>query len=210
MEVHGSRLNGHRQEIRCSDCGHRYLIAGGQLSSRCTHCGNIVAVNASTIVNADVTLPPLPESKPNPLAAFAKLPDGFRVQEIISSYQIEWQLWAELVKNFADPHFHSAYLAQAVAKDQIMQASERYREHRSVMTLLADDRWQAEISDLMLGRLEQLSLMRLTQTETASPVYRWWAELTSEPMRARLLKFGWIVAGMIIVLRILLKQMVQY
>jgi hypothetical protein len=76
------------------------------------------------------------------------------------------------------------------------------------MALLADDRWQAEVSDLMLGRLEQLSLMRMQQTEAASPFYRWLAELNSDPFRRRLLKFTWIVAGMGLALRLLLKQLV--
>jgi hypothetical protein len=166
-----------------------------------------VAVNASTIMNPEVASAPA-ETQPDPLAAFAGLPNGQRVQEIISGFQIEWQLWAELVKNFADPHYHAAYVSQAVAKNMLLEASERYRAHRSVMALLADDRWQAEVSDLMLGRLEQLSLMRMQQTEAASPFYRWLAELNSDPFRRRLLKFTWIVAGMGLALRLLLKQLV--
>lgn len=206
MELHGSRLEGRRQEIRCSDCGHTYLIAEGQLSSRCTHCGNISAHAVSPtpeaiLVSRETVVP----GQKNPLDAFQKLPDGLLVQEVLSRYQIEWQLWSVLVKNFSDPVYHAAYLSQAVAGGAISEASERYRMHRSTMVLLRDDHWQAEVADLMLTRLERLSLLRMQQTERVNYLYLRWAELmTDQPLRAKLIRFGWFVVGMSLFLRLVL------
>jgi ribosomal protein S27E len=209
MEVHGSRQIGRRQEIRCTDCKHTYVIAEGQLSSRCTYCGNISTHHAkSRVLNSAVLndfqteVSRLP-STPNPLAQFHVLPDGNAVQDILSRYQVEWQLWAVLVKNFADPIYHSAYISQAISKNVISQASDRYRAHGAVMVLNNDDRWQSEVSDLMLSRLENLSLLRLQQTETADLLYlRWLALVNDYPLRAKIFRFAWIVGGMAMVLRL--------
>ncbi|MGZ6289358.1 MAG: hypothetical protein ACXWQO_14315 [Bdellovibrionota bacterium] len=209
-ETHGSRLEGRRQEIRCSDCGHTYIIAEGQLSSRCTYCGNIstlvqakardFAPGPLNYQQAEITrLPP----KPDPLARFHVLADGHEVQEILSAYQVEWQLWATLVKNFSNPAHHAAYLSQAIAKNTIDIASGRYRTHGAVMVLNKDDRWQSEVADLMLSRLENLSLMRLQQTETADLFYlRLLATVNSHPLRAKVMRFAWVTAGLVAVLRL--------
>jgi hypothetical protein len=66
-----------------------------------------------------------------------------------------------------------------------------------------DDRWQSEVSDLMLSRLENLSLLRLQQTETADLLYlRWLALVNDYPLRAKIFRFAWIVGGMAMVLRL--------
>ncbi|MGE3262825.1 MAG: hypothetical protein AB7K68_13675 [Bacteriovoracia bacterium] len=206
MELHGSRLEGRRQEIRCSDCGHTYLIAEGQLSSRCTHCGNISAHAVSPAPEAALVFrETIVPGQKSPLDAFQKLPDGLKVQEVLSRYQIEWQLWSVLVRNFSDPVYHAAYLSQAIAASAISEASERYRMHRSAMVLLRDDHWQAEVADLMLTRLERLSLLRMQQTERVNYLYLRWAELMADqPLRAKLIRFGWFVAGMSLFLRLVL------
>lgn len=107
-------------------------------------------------------LPRLREEKPaDPLAEFHKTPDGAVVEELRTKYQVEWQLWAALTRDFRNPALHQAYLTRALAANELDRASSRYRDHSAVMALLDDSRWQAEIADLMVSRIEQLALVRM-------------------------------------------------
>lgn len=201
MEVHGIRTEARRQEIRCRDCGHTYLIAEGQRGSHCTRCGNIAAHGAEEVTTIVVSAPAV-----DTLAAFRKTADGKRVEEILGRYQGEWQLWAKVVENFSAPEFHAAYLARVVSTSAISSAVERYRLHHSVMVLHRDQSWQAEVSDLMIQRLEQLAMIRLEQTEGATNLYlRALAFfVNSYPLRARFLRYVWLLLGMAIVLRMMI------
>ncbi|MGZ3655682.1 MAG: hypothetical protein ACXVB9_19945 [Bdellovibrionota bacterium] len=209
METHGIHTGAPRKEITCSDCGHVYLIAQGQRSGACRQCGNVAFVGEniealSVEIVAKRILPRLPvrTPPPSPLDAFRATPDGLAVEKIRMQYQVEWQLWAALVKNFADPAFHMAYLCQAIAAGELERAAERYREHRSVMAILADSLWQAEASDLMLTRIEAISISRMANArgnyEFDIPGF-----LKLLPYDSRLAKVGWIAIGLFLAARIL-------
>ena len=216
MEVYGSGTTSVRKEITCVDCGHVYLIAQGQPSARCQSCGNIEffasgevefprtadaypkKLSAFSQAIASRVLPRLSSSAPaDPLLPFRATPDGLAVEDLRIRYQVEWQLWAALVKNFQDPAHHMAYICQATASHQLETAAQRYKEHRSVMALLADSRWQAEVSDLMLSRIEAISLMRM-QSDAGG----WWTQLPARfyLMRtdSRAMRYLWVLAGVVI------------
>ena len=130
------------------------------------------------------------------LAQFRVTPDGNRVQELIFRYQVEWQLWAEAVRHFADPAYHAAYISLAVSANSFAAAAERYREHRSVMALRPAESWQADVADLMLSRLETLSMMRLEQTERPSLLARANALALSIPRPPEWMRwYLWILVG---------------
>jgi hypothetical protein len=174
METHGIHTEAGRKEITCSDCGHSYLIGRDQSSGVCSACGNVaLLVNPSIAAHglgalseeivAKRILPRLrgPETAPDPLEVFRATPNGNAVEAIRMQYQVEWQLWAALVNNFGDPAHHAAYLCGSIVSGNLDAAAGRYREHRSVMALLADSRWQSEVADLMLSRIESISVARM-------------------------------------------------
>jgi hypothetical protein len=217
MDANPNLAFGTRKEIRCRDCGHIYSVAVGQRSSRCEVCGNIefhtdaapigttaprAAVSgtgATTVVTS--YLAPAEPIDPNAkiLARFQITPRGPEVQEILVRYQVEWQLWAMLVKNFEDPAFHGAYLAMAVQTHAFDQATKRYQEHRSVMALSPETHWQAEISELMLSRLELLTSVRMEQEGGAGFRLPHWLQYI--PINSRPFRIAWILLGMFLVAR---------
>jgi len=131
----------------------------------------------------------------DPLARFRASPDGAQVEEIRMRYQVEWQLWAVLVKNFGDPAYHMAYISEAAVSGELGRAAERYREHRSVMALLPDTRWQADAADLMLSRVEAIHATRL-----ASPAAGLFgslpAWLLTLPLASGAFRWAWIALGL--------------
>jgi hypothetical protein len=204
MEPHGIHPVDGRKEINCSDCGHPYVIAQGQQSSRCLICGNIefFAGPRKFVVREAAKIAPL-ERRPapqSPLVAFEGCPDGVEVERIRSRFQVEWQLWAALVKKFEDPVYHSAYLCQAISAGKLSLATERYREHRSVMALLGDSLWQAEVADLMLLRIERITFSRLEPGRNRFAVPEW---LLLAPLDARVIKVAWIAVGVFVGLKLL-------
>jgi hypothetical protein len=173
METHGIEVPANRKAITCADCGHVFLVDALQRGGSCSACGNVAYVAADSsgelaALVAKRVLPRLREQKEDALAAFRSAPDGQRVEDFRMRYQVEWQLWAALVRDFRDPALHAAYLTSMLAENQLERAGERYREHRSVMALLDDSRWQAEIADLMLARVEALALSRIPATPRSS------------------------------------------
>lgn len=128
--------------------------------------------------------------------------DGNAVEEIRMRYQVEWQLWAALTKRFEDPMHHTAYLCQAIAASELERAAERYREHRSVMALLDDSRWQADVADLMLSRIENITVARLAAT--TSQRYSWPAWLMLAPLDGRVMKVAWLALGIVVATRLIL------
>jgi predicted nucleic acid-binding Zn-ribbon protein len=146
--------------------------------------------------------PALPEA-PAPdeiLARFQSTPDGHAVQEIIERYQVEWQLWAVLVKNFGNPVYHAAYLAQVTAMQAFDEASARYREHRAVMTLSENTRWEADVADLMISRVETLATLRMEQQ--GSDGFRLPAWLYLLPLQSKPFRIAWITLGLLSVARL--------
>lgn len=135
-----------------------------------------------------------PAGPVDPLAVFRVTPDGHTVESLRVRYQVEWQLWAELVHHFGDPAYHAAYLATVVAGTALKTASERYQEHRAVMALLPDSRWQADVADLMLARIESLSLARLAM-EKVDHGFDLPAIFQYVPYRSRAIKAGWLAIG---------------
>ncbi|RZA06831.1 MAG: hypothetical protein EOP11_09310 [Proteobacteria bacterium] len=134
------------------------------------------------------------------LEKFRKTPDGLAVQEIIERYQVEWQLWATLVKNFAEPTYHAAYLAQITAEQNFEEASARYRDHRAVMLLSESTRWEAEVAELMISRVEMLATLRLEQQVGNGfrvPAWLWLLPVQSRPFRV-----AWITLGMLTVAKL--------
>lgn len=214
MQEHGIRTEGVRKEIRCSDCGHLYLIAEGQQSSRCLVCGNIEFFAANVEPMRDlgflsksvlekrvlprIQVPDARTEKPKPfhysLEDFKKTPDGKVVEEILIRYQVEWQLWSMVVRNFQEPAFHSAYLAYAAAYRAFDQASARYRDHRSAMLLLQDSAWQSEVADLMLHRLEAMANVRMELEGRNGIELPHFVHLL--PSQSRILKYAWFFFGM--------------
>lgn len=142
-------------------------------------------------------LPPAEEAKPNPLDAFEGTPDGAAVEEIRMRYQVEWQLWAALVRRFNDHTYHMAYVCQCASLHELDKAAARYREHRNVMAVSQETRWQAEVSELMLARIESIAAMRMSSDHGT-----WWTELLSRVylMRTEIkaLGIGWVVLGMVL------------
>lgn len=213
MEVHGSGTTSVRKEITCGDCGHVYLIAQGQPSARCVSCGNIEflpsvdadpkKLNGLSQAIASRVLPRLQEKAvaPDPLAPFRATPSGHDVENIRMRFQVEWQLWSVLVKNFHDPAYHMAYISQCTSTHELETAAQRYKEHRSVMALLSDSRWQSEVAELMLSRIEAISLMRLQSGGGG-----WYSEL---PVRfyqmrtdSRVMRYLWVLTGVVIMVKI--------
>ncbi len=141
-------------------------------------------------------------SDTDPLSSFQSNPDGNVVERIRIRYQIEWQLWAALVKQFQDPAYHMAYLCQAISASQLDIASERYREHRSVMALLLDSRWEAQVADLMLARIENITNARMPAASSglrfALPA---WVMLA--PFNGKLMKIAWLAIGFFAAMKLL-------
>jgi hypothetical protein len=136
------------------------------------------------------------------LEAFRTAPDGKAVEQLHIQFQVEWQLWAALVMHFQDPAYHMAYITAALAENRLEQAAERYREHRSVMALLGDSKWQAEVSDLMLARIENLSVSRmpLSQGDYGFDIPDF---LKLLPFDSRLPKVMWIAFGLFLAAKLL-------
>lgn len=203
METHGNSPLELRKEIRCRDCGHGYSVGIGQRSSRCSACGNVAfhaesegaAFLAGAVLSRVESRLPQREPEANPLAAFAQPADGLAVNQLLHRYQVEWQLWAMLVKNFADPIYHAAYLAQVLQSRALDQAARRYREHRSVMALSTDSLWQAEVADLMLGRIESLTAMAMAAEGRGG--LRWPEWVLRLPLESRVFRVGWIALGLV-------------
>lgn len=215
METHGIHTEAGRKEITCADCGHVYLIASGQSSGVCSVCGNVALLGSaaqptrgigalSEEIVAKRVLPRLraPEPAPDPLDAFRATPDGARVEELRMQYQVDWQLWAALVKNFSDPAYHMAFLCSAITAGTLEDAANHYREHRSVMAVLADSRWQAEVADLMLTRIENISLARMPN-QRGDYGFDLPAFLKVLPADSRVMKVAWISIGMFLVAKFL-------
>lgn len=211
MEIDVSGSSSVRKEITCTDCGHIYLVAQGQQSSRCQNCGNIEFLpgekaapeklkSLSHQIVAKRVLPRLDKGT-DFLLPFRATPDAMAVEELRMRYQVEWQLWAVLVKNFQSPVYHMAYFCQATVANQLEQAAERYRQHRAVMALLPDSRWQAEVAELMLSRIESLSIVRMNAEGQG-----WWAQLPSRFLMLRtdsqIMRYSWIGIGIIVFVKL--------
>lgn len=216
MDLHGTQTPQSGKEIQCSDCGHRYKISPSQRSSRCAACGNIEFLSDSAEPLAEISrasrellhknvIPLLAPRKANEktensrLDPFRTTPDGFRVQEILNKYQVEWQLWAMVVKNFGDPAFHGAYMTQILSDGSFDNAINRYQEHRAVMILSRENAWQAEVSDLMLDRVQSLSLMRMKMEGRGFRLPAWMLLL---PIESRIFRMGFILFGMLVIARL--------
>lgn len=152
MQIHGTREESIRQEIRCSDCGHSYLLLAKTLTSRCPRCSNIEYLPSR--IEKEITPPLTPEDLQK--TSFSNSP---QVEEILFRIQEEWLLWAELVNNFANPHYHSAYLSRATRDRELARASERYRRHRDQMAFTRKDEWQVKVADFQLKRVAQLQIL---------------------------------------------------
>lgn len=200
MEFYRSATTAPRKEIRCSDCGHSYAIAPSQLSSTCEQCGNI-GFHSGPALPAQQA-PGGEEDKR--LKAFASVPDGNAVQEVLMRYQVEWQLWAMTVLNFSDPAYHMAYLTCVMTGRNFELGIGRYRDHRAAMILTKEEHWQAEVADRMIERLERMAVLRFSQDEGVT----FWNRLASASyltLSARsVARVGWIIIGMALLSRIFL------
>ena len=153
MELNLTREESFRQEIRCTDCGHKYLLFRKQLSCRCPRCGNIEYIPA-----------PAQARKPEPLdeiflQKFRQPVLSTAVEEVLLCYMQEWDLWAALVDNFENPAFHSAYLSTMMRERALAPAALRYRKHLNMMKMISGEGWQCEIAKIQLTRISQLQLV---------------------------------------------------
>ncbi len=131
----------------------------------------------------------------DPLERFSRAPDGNKVNELLYEFQVEWQLWSELVKNFSNPDYHSAYMTRLIQAREFAIGVNRYQEHRSTMALSAETRWQAEVADLMLARIEKLALVRMEMEDRSVSLPEWLLLLpltTSPTVRVGLITLGMI------------------
>jgi DNA-directed RNA polymerase subunit RPC12/RpoP len=209
MDTHGTQPPLTGQEIRCSDCGHRYFVAVQARSGRCQACGNIEFLTQDAKPLNDLLKPsqpgivfPLPIAKPSDpphLAQFRGTPDGVEVQEILNRYQIEWQLWAMVVKHFEKPAYHAAYLTHVISEGNFELGTRRYQEHRGVMILSRELSRQADIADLMLERLQNLSLVRMAMEGRGLRLAEWVLAL---PLQSRIFKYGFVLLGMLLAARL--------
>lgn len=135
-----------------------------------------------------------PAGNPVENGSFGAAPDGLKVEEILVKYQVEWQLWAMVVKHFADPAYHSAYLSHVVSMRSFDRAAERYREHRAVMMLGQDHHWQADVADLMLERIQTISLVCLENEARGIRAPEW---LQLLPWNSSTMRIGWITLGLL-------------
>jgi hypothetical protein len=213
----GYKRSEDRREITCSDCGHVYAIALGQQSGHCKKCGNIEFLpliakprpglgSLTQEILSRRVLPRLESQiddvRTDPLASFRTTPDGQTVEALRMRFQVEWQLWAMLVRNFHDHSYHMAYVCQCASLHELAKAASRYREHRNVMALSADTRWQAEVAEQMLVRVESIAAMRLNADHGT-----WWTGVLARfyLMKTEIgaLGVGWIVLGLILSLKLL-------
>lgn len=188
MDLHGTHSPAASKEIQCADCGQRYRAALQWRSARCPQCGNIEFFP----VQESGGLAPEEEAAAE-LQRFRGTPSGHEVERLLIRHQVEWQLWAAVVKNFSDPAHHSAYLSLALSFHCLDQAAARYREHQAVMALLPDSRWQAEVAEVMLGRLESLSAVQMQREASGLRLPSWVLLL---PVESRTLRVGWILLGL--------------
>lgn len=185
-------------------------------SARCSNCGNIQVLDASAApadTGADLSVArsllktallgpePVVAEPESPIQRFQSMPDSARVQEILTQYQVEWQIWAMVAKNFGDPAFHSAYLTHIVSRASFDRAAERYREHRSVMALGRDGLWQAEVADLMLERIENLAGMRMKMEGGGGLILPYW--LLALPLGKGVFRVAWIALGLVLAFKLM-------
>jgi len=183
MQYYGTREARERQEIRCSDCGHRYLFLQKALSSYCPRCGNIEY------------LPIAPAAEKDFLKKFTTTLHSIEVEEILFRIQEEWRLWAELVEHFEEPAYHGAYLSLTTRKCILAVAAERYKKHRTFMTGISGASWQVKLADLQLRRISNLQISFLEFREPKNllvklPKFLWHYERTQ--------RMFWFIIGMIL------------
>jgi hypothetical protein len=210
MDVHGTPRPAARKEIRCSDCGHVYWVADSNRSARCSACGNIQAsgevanlgdLSQRLLDGAALSLRGGEEKQGTILDRFHLPQNGAEVQALLSRYQVEWQLWAMVVNHFEDPLYHTAYLCQVTGRRDLSRAAERYREHRSVMAVGRDTMWQAEVADLMIERIENLSRMRMEMGGGGGIILPYW--LLSLPLGKGVFRIAWITLGLFLGFRLM-------
>lgn len=197
------------RSVRCSACGNIQGVSDGAPSVSAEAAGDVSAARSllktALLGPEEIALepaPPEPEPEPEPLISrFRAAPDSARVQEILTRYQVEWQIWAMVAKNFGDPAYHSAYLTHICSRGAFDRAAERYREHRSVMALGRDGLWQAEVADLMLERIENLSAMRMKMEGGGGLILPYW--LLALPLGKGVFRVAWITLGLVLVFKLL-------
>lgn len=186
------------RSVRCSACGNIQGVSDGAPSVSAEAAGDVSAARSllktALLGPEEIALEPL-------ISRFRATPDSARVQEILTRYQVEWQIWAMVAKNFGDPAYHSAYLTHICSRGAFDRAAERYREHRSVMALGRDGLWQAEVADLMLERIENLSAMRMKMEGGGGLILPYW--LLALPLGKGVFRVAWITLGLVLVFKLL-------
>jgi hypothetical protein len=87
-----------------------------------------------------------------------------------------------------------------VARASFDRAAERYREHRSVMAVGRDSLWQAEVADLMLLRIENLSQMRMRMEGGGGIILPYW--LLALPLGKGVFRVAWITLGLVLAFKL--------
>lgn len=131
----------------------------------------------------------------DPLAIFSKPADGAKVEELLIQYQVEWQLWALVVNQFSDANVHAAYLTHIIQSRAYPLGVQRYTEHRQAMMTLEENRWQSEICELMLERIQNLTTARMNVENSSLRLGEWLLllPLNSSPT----FRIAWVSLGMI-------------
>ena len=173
-----------RQEFQCKDCGHKYFFAEGQYSSICLHCGNIAyhGIGAeksrfeSTALLGQTVMKRLSEVNEKDID-WQISQDS--VETIISRFQVEWQLWAQVVLHFNEPAYHMAYITHISTNRIFDIATSRYATHRANSLPIQGLKWEAEMADSMIHRIESLLLGQFIREERPKSLH-WIVELPWE------------------------------
>ncbi len=169
-----------------------FSIPVQQKSGVCPSCGNIEQTSGWNDLVNKISNRLNPE---DPLVKFSKPADGIKVEELLIQFQVEWQLWAVVVNQFADPNVHAAYLTHLIQNRAYPKGVQRYTEHRQAMVLLEDSRWQSEICELMLDRIQQLTEARMSVDNSSLRLGEW---LMLLPLNSSsTFRIAWVSLGMI-------------
>jgi len=186
----GQEKKSQANRFKCKDCGSLYDVSILARSSQCPHCGNIMMHQGGSGGALEVR----DQSDQEPLQEWKA--DGKAVDEILFRYQNEWQIWNKVVENFGDPNFHFAYLTAITSSNDFGQAQDRYRKHSATMSLVAEGKWQAEIAERMLEKIQMMARLRMEQEgirRSALFDFLFWAPFTMRHFRV-----VWLVLGMIL------------
>lgn len=149
----------------------------------------------STDSLTESSMKPLSEPGNNPLLRAKDNSDamGVRGGEILAQYQVEWQLWAAVARNFSQTEHHAAYLNLLANTLQFDQGISRYQTHVQTMAQVAEEHWQIELCHKMLAQISTVAIMQCERSVLRGPSARL-------PLPRSLVLFAAFMLGMILMI----------